>query len=461
MKHSSKKSLFRQQSDSQGDHSVPSNPEQLIRISGPSLYHSKDEKVALEWIVKAFDLERFTPNAFDQQSQSIKNPSQTEHMNSQINKFNNSVSINSKVMNNSSKVYGISTQKLLFSLIRFDFLKNEENDIDYEQLISEATINPSSLENSKKKSTNNFDLKPIVIDPSKSVPDPTRIQVNMNQNNRELQENTGLPQQTSIKGQSNNQDRYKVNGGIACLEILEKVYVTFEAMKDNLPRITGKIILKQRGIKEAQEYQIKWPVMDTTQIISKESQYLQSKAHRFSKTSIGMTYPAPSSLDTLLKQDLYMYKLNPQFLRKRNTPVLVEPKFLDSNHDHLNLRLLLNPAYRDSFVKLDLKILTKYAPQTRAINEDAKLTQDGIETKLGLTEFGNDLSWATKIGLNKGNEVIGVWLIAHFNTVLCANLMPKVDIRIRNEMDHFSDEDIREVACDRRMMFEYQRKLVN
>lgn len=461
MSHSSKKSLFRIQSESQSESQMPAPLEKLLQDSAPAPFHPKSESNALEWINKAFDLERFSLQNESPQVNSLKNQSQTEQMNTQINRFNNSASIHSKVLNNSSKVFGITTQKLLFNLIRFDFLKNEETEVDFETMITEAS-SLAQLEG-KAREKGESQVSPVQIDPLNSfaTPKPPKATPEKRRDDFVHHENTGIPQQTSIKPGVNNHEKYLVNGGIVRLEILERLFVTFEALKDDPPRITGRILLKQKGFAEPQEYQIKWPVVDSTQILLKESEQVSKQGHRFSESSVGLTVAPPASPQELVRQDLYVYKLNPKFLRKPNTPVLVEPKFLDSTHDHLNLRLLLNPKYRKTFVGLDLKILTRFAPRVGPPGLKAKLTQDGFQTKLSLEDFGVDLSWGTKIALSNGNEVEGVWLVAHLNTLLCPQLMPRVDIRVQNELDHFSEADVREVFCDHRMMFEYQRKLLN
>ena len=149
-------------------------------------------------------------------------------------------------------------------------------------------------------------------------------------------------------------------------------------------------------------------------------------------------------------------------LKKSITPLLIEPKFLDNTHDHLNLRILLNPKFRESFSKLDLRIMTQYSPQgNNCLGIHSKVTKDGIETSLNLGDFGNDLSWKTKISLNKGNVVLGVWLVANFHTLLFPNFMPKVGIKIQDEFDHFAESGTKEIYCDKKLIFEYQRKLVN
>lgn len=449
---SSKKSLFHTRSGSQNENQLMTTTERVLKFSSPEPFHSKQESAALGWISKAFDLERFNLE-IDDKSQS--NSMHIESPNYQINKFNNSASINSKVFNE-SRTHHIDAQRLLFSLIRFDFLKNEGNDIDFERLILEDSTRGGPTNSSQAALGNLGNLRNIVIDPSLG---PKSMNLELKPASVRPPENTGIPQQTSNKMDQVDQEKYKVNGGIVRMEVMEKLFLTFEDMKDNPPKITGKIVLKEKGFTEPQEYQIKWPSLDSSEIITKESEILASKGRKFSSTSVGLTSTASSQL---LKSELYMYKINPQLLRKSITPLLIEPKFLDSAHDDLNLRLLLNPKYRENLLKIDLKILTSRRPKkSGGVGMEGKIVDDGLETKLVLEDFGNELSWKTKIGLEKGNKVVGVWLVAHFKTTLFPQFMPKVGIRAQDDGSHFSENKMKMVACDHRLVFEYQRKLVN
>lgn len=416
----------------------------MLKFSGAEAFHSRSESAALGWISKAFDLERFDLELEDKRDSASTT---FESQNYQINKFNNSASINSKVFNE-SRTYHIDVQKLLFSLIRFDFLKGEESDVDFERLISEDS---SRVEPDSSKQATLGNLRSIVIDPSLG-PKTTNL---------ELKPSTRAPAETSRRGQSQlgaaDHERYQVNGGIVRVEIMEKLFMTFEDMKDNPPKITGRITLKEKDLTGAQEYQIKWPSLDSSEILTKESDLLGARGRRFSSTSMGLSSVGSPRMQ---KSELYMYKINPQLLRKSITPLLIEPKFLDSAHNDLNLRLLLNPKYRENLLKIDMKILTRRKPRQNA-GFKAKVVDDGMETRLALEDFGHELSWKAKIGLEKENAVVGVWLVAHFKMTLFPQLLPKVAIRVQESGEQALENKMRAVACDHRLVFEYQRKLVN
>ena len=197
-------------------------------------------------------------------------------------------------------------------------------------------------------------------------------------------------------------------------------------------------------------------------MILKKSDFLEKNAKNYSDLSLGIESDHGSSSDQSSKLNLYAYKFHPQMLKKSITPLLIEPKFLDNTHDHLNLRILLNPKFKESFSKMDLRIMTQYSPQrNNSLGINSKITKDGIEKTLILGDFGNDLSWKTKISLNKGNIVLGVWLIANFNTILFPKFMPKIGMKIQDEFDHFAESGTKEIACDKKLIFEYQRKLIN
>ena len=85
---SSKKSLFKIRSESGTYNQLINATEKVLKLSEPCGYHSKNESNALEWISKAFDLERFNPEVESHQNKSTSMSSQTDSLNYQINKFN-------------------------------------------------------------------------------------------------------------------------------------------------------------------------------------------------------------------------------------------------------------------------------------------------------------------------------------------------------------------------------------
>lgn len=434
--------MFHAHSGSLADEQVESATERVLKLSAAESYHSKEESAALGWLAKAFDLERFNLNTDARETPDER--SQSGDPGFQVNVFNNSASVNSRVLSD-ARAFHIDAQKLLFSLIRFDFLKNEGSDIDFEKLMAE---DPTPAQ---AKQTTLGNLRSIVID---SSPAPKSLSISLKDSSKQLQK-TGK----AVPNPEADQERYRVNGGAARMEVLEKLFMTFEDLKDNPPKITGKILLKEKGFAQGQEYQIRWPALDSSEILVKESEALAARGRRYSSTTIGFVSKASAQL---FKSDLYMYKLNPSLLRKSITPLLVEPKFLDSSREDLNLRLLLNPKFREALLKVDLKVLTRARPSApRVSGMRAQTVADGLETRLSPVDFGQEMSWKAKVGLDSGNTVEGIWLVAHFGKTLFPQLLPEVLVRVREDVRGFSEGELKTVVRDQRLIFEYQRKLVS
>ena len=442
------------------------NQEKFIETFKPEKYNSKDEGLALKWINKAFDIERFESGDLSAANSKLdKTGSNSELVNTQLNKFNNSLSVHLKNSSNVSNKYQIDTQRFLFSLIRFDFLKNEDIDVNLEELINqEINERNSSLSKSPRK----FSLQPVKIDTSFKAPvfSIEKPNYKIDTEPKKPAENTAIPQGTSTKSEQSESSvsgwkKYQANGGFVRVEIVEKLVLAIEEMKDNPPKISGKIMLEEKGFFEAQDYEVQWPKLDKDNMKIKESLYLHDQGKKINEEQLTFKGIQNEKGDKE-KIDLYMYKFNPHLLKKSITPMIIEPKFVNSNYDQLNLRLLLNPKFKDNFQSLDLKIMTLKTPKNKtSLGINTIIQEGGMIRNLILGDFENDLSWVTRIVLEKGNKILGIWLIGKFNTSLFPKTLPNISISLKDEKDHFSEPSTKTVICDKRLIFDYQRKLIN
>jgi hypothetical protein len=453
-------SLSRLNSDSVYNHTEENNAkEHFIKAISADPKSSSDYKLCLNWINKAFDSERFDPFAITSgHLKSDFRKSQEKH----IMNFNNSHSANTK-QNSSGNITSIHPQKYLSSLIRFDFLQNDEEEIDLQELIEEEMLEQTSLKpqdikiNSLASSekSNNFKQNPVFII-EKPIYDIDHSR-------------KSIPNDSGRKGQVQEPDlkkkpswnKYSVNGGYVRLEVSEKITIQIEDMKDIPPRIKGIITLEEKGLVKTQLYQSIWPFLDKENLKYQEGIIIKESKTQISDAKILFQSTKQNvSASENIRNEIYLYQYNPQLLKKKIIPMIIEPKIIEIDDFKMNLRILINPKYKDYFNSLDMKLVTVKPPTPADLpSAKYKLMKDGVITKLFPNEFDQQNSWNLTIVLSQENKISEILILGHFSITLFPTTLPNISIETQETTGHQTDK-FKELAIDSKLVFDFRKKFI-
>ena len=230
-------------------------------------------------------------------------------------------------------------------------------------------------------------------------------------------------------------------------------------MKENFPKIKGVINLKESESKKINLYKIYWPFVNEENLKFEIAPPILDSKNILSNNTILFRSPNPANnINNNPKSDLFYYYYNPHLLVKKRIPLIIQPKIIELDNFTMNVRILLNPKYKQFLDRIDMTFVTLIKPSIKdRLTNESNILEDGFVIRIFSKNFDEHFSWTSKFELDNKNKITDIHVLGYFTTTIFPQTLPQIFIQTESG----TKDDFSEIQKKTKMIFDFKRKLIN